>query len=125
VHTVDAARLERANLGPIDRAGHDQAPAPELGRRLLEQIAAGAIWAGPTSWARDTTIRDTAGNYLDPAQRATANAVLDMLTDWLGSNAVAYTGDTIHPGGLCLVQLRGPGYALLADLWEIPEEDLR
>lgn len=125
MHTVDAARLERANLGPIDRAGHDQAPAPELGRRLLEQIAAGAIWAGPTGWARDTTIRDTAGNYLDPGQRATANAAFDMLQDWLGSNAVAYTGDDIHPDGLCLVELRGPGQALLADLWEIPEESPR
>lgn len=123
MQTLDAARLERANLGPVDRAGHDQAPAPELGRRLLEQIAAGAILADRTvtTWARDTSIRDTAGNYLNPEQRATANAALDMLTDWLGSGAVTYApGPDVD--GMYRLQLRGPGQALLAGLWDIPED---
>lgn len=123
MHTINAARLELANLGPIDRAGHDQKPAPELGRRLLEQIAAGAIWAPrpATSWARDTGIRDTAGNYLDVGQRATANAALDMLQDWLGNRAVRYTGAP-DDQGMRQLELCGPGQALLAGLWEIPED---
>jgi hypothetical protein len=121
VHTLDTARLERANLGPITRAGHDQAPAPELGRRLLEQIAAGAIWAAATTWARDAEIRDTAGNYLDPNQRATANAGLDMLQDWLGNGAIRYTGNP-DDHGMRKLELCGPGQALLSGLWEIPED---
>lgn len=122
MHTLETARLERASLGPINRTGHDQAPAPELGRRLLEQIAAGAIWAPEpvTSWARDAAVRDTAGNYFNIGQRATGNAGLDMLRDWLGSGAVRYTGKRDNQG-LRKLELREAGHALLSALWEIPD----
>lgn len=123
MQTLAAVRLERANLGAIDRAGHAQQPAPELGRRLLEQIAAGAVLADRTVslWARDPRVRDTAGNYLNPEQRATANAALDMLADWISSGAVAYApGPDID--GMYHLELRGPGQALLARLWDIPED---
>lgn len=124
MRTLHAVHLERANLGPIDRDGHKQAPPVDLARRLLEQIAAGAIWANLTNWARDADVRDTAGNYLDHTQRATANAALTMLRDWIGSHAIMFTGGA-DDDGMWLVKLRDPGHALLADLLGVPEDGPR
>lgn len=115
MNDVICARLDRADPGP-QRPSQPQQPPADLARRLLQQIAAGAIWAHATGWARNADVPDTTGTHLDPTQRATANAVLDLLADWRHGGAIAYAGAA---GDDCMwrLELRPAGHALLADLW--------
>lgn len=110
-----APRLDRANLGP-PRPGQSQQPPADLARRLLQQIAAGGIWAHATGWARDPGVPDTVGTYLDPTHVATANAAADMIADWRHGGAVAYAG-AAGDEGMWRLELRDAGHALLADIW--------
>ncbi len=110
-------RLEHAQLGPQDWTSATSQPAPDLPRRLLEQLASGAIWGNATSWARNTK-----GSFLDLGQAATAAAGLELLRRWVATNAIGYRG-AADDTGMWQLGLLGPGCALLAGCWEIPAED--
>lgn len=115
---VMRARLDRADLGPA-RPGQTRQPPPDLDRRLLQQIATGAIWAHHTGWARDPDTPDTVGTYLNPTDRDTANTAHDMITGWRHSGVVAYSG-AAGDDGMWRLKLQPAGLALLGDCWDQP-----
>lgn len=109
--TADDVRLIRADVGPTGTR-HVRRGPDHLGRRLLEQIAAGAIYANRTAWAIAAAASDTG---ITPASRLTANAALELLNRWRFDGLVAFAG-AAGDNGLFRLELLEPGRTRLDDL---------
>lgn len=115
-HSHDTCTTPRtaANLGAEDPT--DRQLPPDLERRLLAHVEAGAVWLGTQTWSTDPAAPVHPLDQLDVTHRTTANRGLEVLHDALTGAAVEHADAGPDDTGERLLRLTDAGAADLAEL---------